>query len=365
MPRGAGLHRCPRASYAAYMFPILLCLIWALAGPEISAPSTAYAVGSARNLDGAELIKIGDLHEVQNHYQEALPYYDRAVSVYRKQRNRSGEATALARIGRVLKRQERYEEALKALQRAEVLWAPAAQRAERARTLLDLGEVSEKLGRLDDARHAYTESRILFEQAKVSDGVLEGMVRLGALLAVEGKTAEAVTLLEQTVRDAQRRRDTTWQLTALLALGDAKAKEDISGSIAIYEEALRLAVAQRDREREASSRSKLAGVLESTGRHEAALDMASKALILYQSLRDRSHEAETLLLLGILNRSAGQLTTAIEYHERALGLYRALRDRRHEAATLMTLSTMYGEQGAQENAEETQKKALLLLSPSP
>jgi hypothetical protein len=30
-------------------------------------------VASARALDGAELIKIGDLHEVQNHLLEALP----------------------------------------------------------------------------------------------------------------------------------------------------------------------------------------------------------------------------------------------------------------------------------------------------
>jgi tetratricopeptide (TPR) repeat protein len=342
----------------------VFCLLWVLSGPGFSAAAEVSPVGSPRNLDGAELIKIGDLHEIQNHFQEALPYYERAVSVYRKQRNRSGEATALARMGRVLKRQERYEDALKTLQSAEGQWA-SPQRAERARTLLDLGEVLEKLGRLDDARRAYADSRVLFEQARLSEGALNSMIRLGALLSIEGKAAEAVTLLEQAAREARARQDAALQLSALLALGEAKAKEDVAPAIAIYEEALRLAVAQRDREREASLRSRLAHVLESMGRHEAALDMASKALALYQSLRDRSREAEMLLLLGTLNRSAGALSTAIEYQERALGLYRALRDRRREAATLMTLSTMYREQGAQENAEETQQKALLLLSPSP
>jgi tetratricopeptide (TPR) repeat protein len=342
-------------------------LLWVVTGLGISTASAVSEVqiaGSPRNLEGAELIRIGDLHEIQNHLQEALPYYERAVSVYRRQRNRSGEAIALARLGRVLKRQERYEDALKILQSADGLWGPP-QRIERARTLLDLGEVSEKLGRLDDAGRAYAESRILFSQAKLSEGALSSMVRLGSLLAAQGKTVEAATLLEQAVGEAQARHDSPLHLSALLALGDAKAKEDLGVAVMIYEEALQLAVAQHDREHEAAVRSRLAYALESTARHDAALDMASKALALYQSLRDRSHEAEMLLLLGTLSRSSRQLTAAIEYHERALGLYRALRDRRREAATLLILSAMYGEQGAADTAQETQEKAILLLSPSP
>ena len=34
-------------------------------------------------LDGEELLRIGDIHEVQHHWQEALPYYQRALSAFR------------------------------------------------------------------------------------------------------------------------------------------------------------------------------------------------------------------------------------------------------------------------------------------
>jgi tetratricopeptide (TPR) repeat protein len=360
--------RVPRPYAAGMSFMLILSLMGLLLGPVSSAGSPIDPVASpgshARSLDGPELIKIGDLHEVQNHFQEALPYYERAVLAYRQQRNRSGEATALARIGRVLKRQERYDEALKILQSTEALWVLPAQRVERARALLDVGDLSAKLGRLDDGHRAYSESRKLFDQAKDSVGALDSMVRLAVVLSSEGKNTEAVTLLDEVVREARTRHDEVRHLSALLALGDVKAKEDGTAA-ATYEEALGLALKQRDREREASIRSKLAHIYQTSGQHDLALDMASKALALYQSLRDRSREAETLLLLGTLTRSSGQLSAAIEYHERALSLYRALRDRPHEAATLMTLSAMYAAQGAQENAEETQQKALLLLSPSP
>jgi tetratricopeptide (TPR) repeat protein len=360
----------PPRSYAAGMTFILVVSLWGLLLGQASSTAShrdlVVSPGSgARSLDGPELVKIGDLHEVQNHFQEALPYYERAVLAYRQQRNRSGEATALARIGRVLRRQERYDEALKILQSTEGLWVLPAQRLERARALLDLGDVSAKLGRLEDGQRAYSDSRELFDQAKDSEGALDSMVRLAVVLSAAGKITEAVTLLDQAVREAQTRHDAVRHLSALAALGDVKAKGDVTAATATYEEALGLALNQRDREREASIRSKLAHTFQTSGQQDLAIDMASKALALYQSLRDRSREAETLLLLGTLARSSGDLSTAIEYHERALSLYRALRDRPHEAATLRTLSAMYAAQGAQENAQETQQKALLLLSPSP
>src|SRR5438093_5429715 len=63
---------------------------------------------SSRALDGNELIKIGDLHEVQNHLQEALPYYQRALTAFRGKKDQTGEATALVRIAIVMERQDKH-----------------------------------------------------------------------------------------------------------------------------------------------------------------------------------------------------------------------------------------------------------------
>jgi len=41
--------------------------------------ATAKLTASSRTLDGEELLRIGDIHEVQHHWQEALPYYQRAL----------------------------------------------------------------------------------------------------------------------------------------------------------------------------------------------------------------------------------------------------------------------------------------------
>ena len=151
------------------------------------------------------------------------------------------------------------------------------------------------------------------------------------------------------------------QLAALMLLGDLRATESAASAKSLYDQALQLALAQRDMATEAELRIRLARVLAADGEIEPALQLAERSLALYQSVRDRPHEADTLSLLGTLNRNAGRLPSAIEYHERALALYRALRDRSREAATLLTLSSM---DPSQESAAESQQKAIRLLQPS-
>ncbi|MGH9669546.1 MAG: hypothetical protein ACRD3A_05470 [Terriglobales bacterium] len=65
------------------------------------APGAVRRASSPRTLEGDELLKIGDLHDVQNHLQEALPYYQRALAAFRSKKSRRGEAAALVRIGSV------------------------------------------------------------------------------------------------------------------------------------------------------------------------------------------------------------------------------------------------------------------------
>src|SRR6059036_491984 len=90
----------------------------AIDATDATTPATRRTGSTSRTLDGNELIKIGDLHEVQNHLQEALPYYQRALTAFRGKKDRNGEATALVRIAIVMERQDKHEEASKALETA-------------------------------------------------------------------------------------------------------------------------------------------------------------------------------------------------------------------------------------------------------
>jgi tetratricopeptide (TPR) repeat protein len=343
-----------------------LLVTWlCLASAQAFANTNLLAAGSPKNLDGDQLIKIGELHEVQNHLQEALPYYERAVTEFRTKRNHGGEAVALLRAGRVLQRQERYEAALSSLQAAAAIRASAVQPVTRAEIFLGLGEVYERLERTAEAQRAYGEARDHYRVAKETEGYIQSLVRLGSLLSRQAPSVEALVVLREAIAEAQKQRLHALELTATVMLGETVAKERRQEATAIYEHALTLALSGGDRSSEARIRERMAELLHTTGQADQAWEMAQRALGLYQSLRDRPHEAGILSLLANLRRKAGDVEGAVEYHERALVLYRALRDRPREASELIALSELYTERGEEQSAIEAQRKANVLMQPAP
>ena len=65
---------------------------------DLSAPSQLV---SARTLSGDELVRIGEIHDVQNHFPEALTYYGQALDAFRAHKQRKGEAVVLTKIASI------------------------------------------------------------------------------------------------------------------------------------------------------------------------------------------------------------------------------------------------------------------------
>lgn len=322
-------------------------------------------VASTRALDGNELLKIGDLHEVQNHFLEALPYYRRALATFRARKDRRGEATALVRIGQVQERQGRHAEAYASLHEAAPL-LEATEDGAHAKALLSLGFVSESLGKVAEAQRAYEGAGGLFLRMQDRSGYTDSLIRLGSLFIAQNQATEGLATLQKALKDARDREDHGQELAILTRIGDSHMKGAERGAaLAVYEEGLKLAETQRDVRAEAALRVRLAKLYGADDRSAEGAKFAWRALALYQSLKDRSQEADTWSLLGNLHQEEGNWTLALEYHERALALYRALRDPVREAASLVNLATAYEAQGSRQEAVETKRKAIHLLQPRP
>ena len=90
----------------------LCCLAFpVIVSTSVTAATSAVQAISARTLSGQELVSIGQIHDVQNHFPEALTYYEQAVDAFRAHKQRKGEATALTKIASILERQGRRKEA--------------------------------------------------------------------------------------------------------------------------------------------------------------------------------------------------------------------------------------------------------------
>lgn len=317
--------------------------------------------GADRALDGRELLRIGDLHAIQRHVQEAMPYYQRAIETFRRTNDKRGLASALGKMADLLERQGRLEEAGRLLRDSAAIWAGLAEPREQGRSLVSLGLVFEASGLGTEAQQAYEQAGALFRQAHDREGKGEADIRLGRMLIGQGQAEGGIALLQASLADARERTDRRQQVSALGSLGDWHRIEGDEAAGSLLEEGLALAEAQQDLRAEAGLRASLARLYGDQGRWVEALTMARRSLALYQTLKDRAREAEAWALLGTLSLTAGQVASAAEQHERALTLSRALRDQNKEAASLVNLALTYDAQGLAQEAAETRQKAILLF----
>jgi len=280
-------------------------------------------VSSARKLNGDELLRIAEIHDVQNHFPEALTYYEQALDSFRASKQRRGEAIALGKIGLIFERQGRREAAAARLQEALALFSRFPDEAVHADALLALGRVSAWLGDREKAGRLFQQAIHRFSQSQNLRGVGLATIQLGLLQISDGRSDEGGGLLNKVLRDGQNRHDDSQTLAALLALGDAQwILDQPEAARTWYKEALVLAENGLYTRLEADLQRRLSHVYEAMGQPEHGITPAKRALTLYQSLRDPSGEAASWALLASLYRMAGQESQGEEATERALLIHR-------------------------------------------
>jgi tetratricopeptide (TPR) repeat protein len=331
--------------------------------------SSATLIASSRALDGDELLRIGELHEIQRHWQEALPYYQRALAAFREKRIHGGEAQALLKIAQVLEQQGKLDEALASVNESLRVLSGTRDWKMQARTLLRRGQIAEALGRWTDAVMSYEQAGTLFERThdmQGRQGRIEALVKQGAVEIRQDELRKGLDLLQRAYQDARQQSFSAQQMAALLEIGEAQRRlEDLEAARKSFEEGSTLAHDLQEMRQEALFSVRLARLHQSAGHYAPSRSLAQHALVLYQSVRDRLGEADALSLLGTLYLNEDNLEQATAHHQRALELYRALRDRSREAGSLINLGIVDDAQGSSQPAHDLYNKALFLLLTAP
>lgn len=286
-------------------------------------PWLLQSVSSARKLNGDELLRIGEIHDVQNHFPEALTYYEQALDFFHASKQRRGEALALTKIGLILERQGRREAAAARLREAVSLFSKFPDQSAHTDALLALGRVSAWLGDREEAGRLFEQAIQRSGQSRNSHGAGQATIQLGLLHTSDGRIDEGGRLLRQALEDAQGRHDEGQALAAMQALGDAQWMLDQPDAArTYYQKALVLAEKSLHTRLEADLQRRLAYVYESMRQPERGIAAAKRALTLYQSLHDPAGEAVALTVLASLYRMAGQENQSEEAAQRALMIHR-------------------------------------------
>ncbi len=302
---------------------VLYLLMVVMVLPNMVPPRPASAEPSARTLSGEELVRIGEIHDVQNHFPEALTYYNQALGSFRAHKQRKGEAIVLTKIASIFERQGRRQEAALQVRQALALFAKTPDSPVHADALFLSGRVSLWLGDREEAAALFERAKERYRRSQNAQAL--GRVRLqsGLLKVSDGLADEGLREIQQVLDDAHKRGDQEQTLAALMALGDANWILDrAEPAAAHYEQSLGLLEQRPQAAIEAGLRIRLAALNGVMGREKQAMESAKRAVTLSQSLRDVSGEAAAWTLLGSLYQRLGQSAEAEEAFRRGIGIYR-------------------------------------------
>ena len=267
--RSALHHRSKPGLIRHIVISCSLLLLWGLSGQCADQAFSAEPAASPNTLSGHELLRIGTIHDQQEHFPESLTYYNLALSKFREKREPQGIATTLVKIARIDERQGHLQQAHTSLKEAVALFAKASDRSAHAESLLAIGRVSAQL------------------------------------------------------EEARTRRHVDQQFTATVALGDAHwLLGHTSDAHSAYLDALSLAEAEHHLPFEGMMQLRLARLDGDQASLKDRVAQGKRALQIAQAVHDTAAEAEAWSLLADLYGQLGQATESQDADTHALAIYR-------------------------------------------
>jgi serine/threonine protein kinase/tetratricopeptide (TPR) repeat protein len=225
------------------------------------------------NYEAATLNNIGNAYMISGQYGDALTYFERALELREKSNIPAETAIVLQNLAATSTRLGRYDGALKYHLRALALWRAAGDQRQAAVEGFRMAEVFEQQGLFGAALKAQTEALATVRSLQDRSLLAEMLAGYGGALSQVGAFDEAAKTLEEALALA---RELQQQGTAALALNLAAHNRLLKGDDAaareLFEQALRLGTAIKDRRLVLVSRSGIARIDIKHGRtHAAAL----------------------------------------------------------------------------------------------
>ncbi len=311
----------------------------------------------------------------------ALPVYNEALTLYRANGERLGEAITLGLIGNCQKRLGNYEQALELLDQALIMKRELGNLLEEGKTLSHLGlvyweladydsairylEQALAIGReVDDAKlqgaslnnlslvydelgdyqrslEQYRQALKLFRSTDSPEAESYVLGNMGGVHLLLGQFREAMNYYEQALEISERleakpsmSQDLGNLASCHLGLGE------IPEALAKLDRALALARETGLAREEANWLKGKGDVLLDVGRHSEGLDLYQQALVIYESAGNKRELAESLNELAALYLQLGDLSAAEEYLERSLELAREIDFRRGVVVDLVALGEL-------------------------
>jgi len=256
----------------------------------------------------------------------AAEHHGRALALYRRLGDETGEAAVLNGLGRVEQMSGRYEQAAGYHRRAMVLLERTGDRAGQARTHNKLGAIATRRGRFPTAARHFQRALTAFRQAGDETGEAIALSNLGLAEQRLDRCAAAAAHLDQALTLSSRLGNVHGQAGALDNLGAVQAR---------------------------------------LGRPELAAEYHRKALALFTTIGEQDGQAWALNGLGEADHLAGDPARALDHHRDALSTATEAGATDQQARAHVGLGNALRTLGSHTEARTHYERALVLYGDAP
>ncbi len=358
-------------------------LLWAgLANAQAPAVNTSPTGGQPpTQTQSAEILAHGRRLYSEEGARVALPEFEKALALFRQQKDGKGEAITLGLIGNCYKKFGDHARALEYLQRALTMKRELADQSEEGKTLSHLGLLHWEMGQyppaieyfnkaialgnhlgdrvleasahnnlglvydeLGEYRRSLAEYNLALELYKGTDferGISDAIGNLGGTNLLLGEYKEALRYYQQSLAIDERlklKAETSLDLgnIALCYLGLGRINEAIQH----FDGALKLAREASLKKEEALWQKGKASALVQLGKYTEALSQYRQAALTYEQAGLKQPLIEALGDLGALEVRLGDLASAEKDFRRALDLSNTISHARGVAQNLISLGNL-------------------------
>ena len=285
--------------------------------------------------DTSTLNNLGELCATTGEFQQAIDFYNEALTLTRKDNDRRGEAAILANIGAFYRQLGELSNALEYYNQALPLARAMNSPANEAAILGHIGRVHLESGRKQEALIKFNRS---FQLARGADrfGELSAMINIGRTYFELGNRPRALDFYNRAESVARTINDRLALATIINNRADIfRSRRQFKSAHALYEQALAIVREVGDRSKEVATLGNIAKTQKDMGDLAGARKAIESALDILESLRTKlgSHdlrssyfakehayyEFEIDLLMELHKRSpaAGLALTALQVSERS------------------------------------------------
>ncbi len=309
----------------------------------------------------ATLMALGEVYDDLAQYDTAREYYEQALTLQRQIGDRRGEATTLNLIGKVHCELSLYLKANEYLEQALTIMRNLGDRRGEGKALDNLGEVSLELSRYEQGRSYFEQALRIAQEGQQKEDEAETLRNLGAAAQILNQHDVALRYLEQALGLSRAILDRRGEARALNGLGMLhRSLSHYEQAIRVLEQALVISREVHDRETASACLGNLGNAYHSLSLNDRAKEYYEQALSMTREVKNRSGEGVILGNLGNAYLSLSQADKAIEYFQSSLAIAREVKNRNDEGRSLTKLGLAYFQVSQYEKAITNQELALTI-----